>query len=129
MKNNSLFPFIKFPFLGALLCTLLVATSFTAQAVYVQKMPVNQIQPSGDTLHFFVTGDECYHRFHDADGYTIVQNRTGYWVYAIPSPTGGIQPSTHLVGSVDPSTLGIQPGLQITKSEWLERRNVLQNRE
>ncbi len=101
-----------------------MATSFTAQAVYVQKMPVNQIQPSGDTLHFFVTGDECYHRFHDADGYTIVQNRAGYWVYAIPSPTGGIQPSTHLVGSVDPSTLGIQPGLQITKAEWLERRKV-----
>ncbi len=96
----------------------------SAHAVYVKSMPVNQIQPSGDTLHFFVTGDECYHRFHDADGYTIVQDHAGYWVYAVPSPSGGIQPSTHRVGTISPATLGIQPGLQITKAEWLERRKA-----
>ena len=69
-----------------ILCLLLVATTFTAHAVYVEKMPVNQIQPSGDTIHFFVTGDECYHRFHDAANYTIVQDHAGYWVYANPPP-------------------------------------------
>ena len=110
--------------LKILVCTLLVATSFTAHAVYVQKMPVNQIQPSGDTLHFFVTGDECYHRYHDADNYTIVQDHAGYWVYAQPSPSGSIQPSPYRVGTVNPATLGIQPGLQISKSEWLERRQA-----
>ena len=107
-----------------ILCTILVATAFTAHAIYVEKMPVNQIQPSGDTLHFFVTGDECYHRFHDADNYTIVQDHAGYWVYAIPSPTGSIQPSAYRVGTVNPATLGIQPGLQISKSEWLKRRKA-----
>ena len=110
--------------LKVLVCTFLVATTFTAHAVYVQKMPVNQIQPSGDTLHFFVTGDECYHRFHDANNYTIVQDHAGYWVYAMPSPSGGVQPSSYRVGTVDPSTLGIQPGLQITYEEWLERRRA-----
>ena len=115
---------INSQFLKTLLCTLLVAVSFSAHAVYVENMPVNQIQPSGDTLHFFVTGDECYHRFHDADNYTIVQDHAGYWVYAIPSPTGGIQPSSHRVGTVNPATLGIQPGLQITKAEWIERRKA-----
>ena len=104
--------------------TLLVALSFNARAVYVQKMPVNQIQPSGDTLHFFVTGDECYHRFHDANNYTIVQDHAGYWVYAIPAPNGGLQPSSYRVGTVDPSTLGVKPGLTITKSEWEERRQA-----
>ena len=49
-----------------------------AEAVYVEKMPVMQIQPNGDTLHFFVTGDECYHRYHDADGYTIVLALSGW---------------------------------------------------
>ncbi|MBQ6069412.1 MAG: M6 family metalloprotease domain-containing protein [Bacteroidales bacterium] len=107
-----------------LLCTLLVAVSFSVQAVYVQKMPVSQIQPSGDTIHFFVTGDECYHRYHDDSNYTIVQDHAGYWVYALPSSEGGIQPSPYRVGTVDPATLGIQPGLQITKSQWLERRRA-----
>ena len=110
--------------LNTFLCVLLVATTFSAHAVYVQQMPVNQIQPSGDTLHFFVTGDECYHRFHDAANYTIVQDHAGYWVYAIPSQSGGIQPSSYRVGTVDPATLGIRPGLQITKTEWIQRRKA-----
>ena len=116
MKQKTIFSLLVFSFYFLL--------SPSAHAVYVQKMPVNQIQPSGDTLHFFVTGDECYHRFHDDANYTIVQDHAGYWVYAIPSPTGGIQPSTYRVGTIDPATLGIQPGLQITKNEWLERRKA-----
>ena len=110
--------------LKVLLCTAIMATSFSAHAVYVQKMPVNQIQPSGDTLHFFVTGDECYHRYHDADNYTIVQDHAGYWVYAMPAPNGSIQPSPYRVGTVNPANIGIQPGLAISKQEWLERRKA-----
>ena len=93
-----------------------------AEAVYVEKMPVMQIQPNGDTLHFFVTGDECYHRYHDADGYTIVLALSGWWVYAEPNANGGIQPSSHPVGTINPATLGITPGLTITREEWEARR-------
>lgn len=95
-----------------------------AHAVYVENMPVAQIQPNGDTIHFFATGDECYHRYHDANGFTIVQNQAGYWVYAMPSANGSIQPSEHLFGSIDPATIGLTPGLTISKEEWLVRRHA-----
>ena len=106
------------------LCALLISMAFSAHAVYVQNMPVNKIQPSGDTVHFFVTGDEFYHRYHDADNYTIVQDHAGYWVYALPSADGGVQPSTHRVGTVNPATLGLQPGLTITRKELAQRRKA-----
>lgn len=107
-----------------LLLTLLLFNVYDAHAVYVERMPVNQIQPNGDTLHFFVTGDECYHRFHDADNFTIVQDHAGYWVYAMPASNGGLQPSSYRVGTVSPAAVGLRPGLTITKDEWIERRNA-----
>ena len=106
------------------LCALLISMAFSAHAVYVQNMPVNKIQPSGDTVHFFVTGDEFYHRYHDAENYTIVQDPAGYWVYAMPSADGGVQPSTHRFGTVNPATLGLQPGLKITRKELVQRHKA-----
>jgi len=96
---------------------------FNAHAVYVEQMPIYKIQPNGDTAHFFVTGDECYHRFHDANNYTIVQAISGWWVYALPAADKGIQPSAYPVGTVDPATLNITPGLDITYDQWLQRRH------
>lgn len=104
-----------------LLVTLLCANS--ASAVYVEKMPVNQIQPNGDTVHFFVTGDEFYHRYHDAENYTIVQNRAGYWVYATASKDGQIVPTDHLVNSVNPAQVGLVPGISITQQEYQKLRH------
>jgi len=105
-----------------LLLAAMILGCFNAHAVYVERMAVYKIQPNGDTAHFFVTGDECYHRFHDAQNYTIVQAHSGWWVYAIPASDQGIQPSTHPVGTVDPAQLGIKPGLDITYDQWLQRR-------
>lgn len=110
--------------LPLLMFSLMLLGTFNAHAVYVENMPVNKIQPSGDTLHFFVTGDECYHRYHDADGFTIVQDHAGYWVYAIPDNNGSIQPSSYHVGTISPTTLGIKPGLTISREEWLQRRHA-----
>ncbi len=113
-------------FINTLILITLLMCGYQAQAVYVQNMPVVQFQPNGDTLHFFATGDECYHRYHDADNYTIVQNQAGYWVYAMPAPDGGLMPSQYPVGTVNPATLGYQPGLTITRQQWLERRKAWQ---
>ena len=104
------------------LLAALMLCSRTAHAVYVENMPVVQLQPNGDTLHIFATGDECYHRFHDGNNYTIVQAPSGWWVYAESDNEGGLRPSTYAVGSVDPATVGIAPGLAISRREWLERR-------
>lgn len=93
-----------------------------AFAVYVKSMPVNQIQPSGDTVHFFVTGDEFYHRYHDANDYTIVQNRAGYWVYAQSSKDGQVVPTEYLVNTVDPQMVGLTPHAAISNKEYQLRR-------
>ena len=106
------------------LFTAMMLCCHAAYAVYVENMPVVQIQPNGDTLHIFATGDECYHRFHDAQGYTIVQAPSGWWVYAEADGEGGLRPSRHRVGTVDPATTGIAPGLAISRREWLERRQA-----
>lgn len=95
-----------------------------AQAVFVRNMPVVQFQPNGDTLHLFATGDECYHRFHDSDNYTVVQAPSGWWVYAEADSERGLKPSLHRAGSVDPATLGIAPGLTISRREWQKRRQA-----
>lgn len=95
----------------------------SALAVYVKSMPVNQIQPSGDTVHFFVTGDEFYHRYHDANDFTIVQNHAGYWVYAQASKDGKVQPSQYLVNTVDPQAVGLTPHVAISQKEYQMLRN------
>ena len=107
--------------------TLIAAMLFcchSAQAVYVQNMPVIQFQPNGDTVHMFATGDECYHRFHDSNNYTIVQAPSGWWVYAEADNEKGLKPSSHRAGTVNPATLGITPGLTISRQEWHKRRQA-----
>lgn len=107
--------------LKPLLLLLILLCANTAHAVYVEKMPVNQIQPNGDTVHFFVTGDEYYHRYHDENGFTILQAQSGFWVYAEQDGKGSIQPSQYRVGTVNPASLGLPPNLSISKDEWHER--------
>lgn len=111
-----------------LFAVLLLAAN-SASAVFVRNMPVNKIQPNGDTVHFFVTGDEFYHRYHDSLDYTIVQDRAGYWVYAIAAKDGSIQPSDYRAGKlspghlgINPETLGFVPGLSISQEEYQQRR-------
>ena len=66
-----------------LLLTVFAVAALCANAHYVHSMPVKQLQPNGDTLRCFISGDEYYHWLHDADGYTIVKHpSTGYYVYA-----------------------------------------------
>ena len=67
-----------------LLLLCLTAVTVMSQAAFVKNMPVKRLQPNGDTLNCYVTGDEYYHRMHDALGYTIVLNeQTGYYVYGV----------------------------------------------
>ena len=56
-----------------------VTTLFSAPLQNVKKILK---QPDGTELHCFASGDEFYNRPHDADGYTIIQAKSGYFVYA-----------------------------------------------
>ena len=65
----------------ALLLICLMAI-FRASAVPAYPYPVVVTQPDGTTLEIQGHGDEFYHFTTTADGYTIVKNDAGYYVYA-----------------------------------------------
>lgn len=101
-----------------------IMVAFNAMSAPTWNMPAMRIQPNGDTLRCLVSGDEIYNRLHDEKNYTIVQNHTnGYWVYATME-NGELVATNHVVGTVDPSTLGITPGLMISEKEYQKRLAV-----
>ncbi len=99
------------------LLTLLLCCTILAQAAFVQRMPVIKMQPNGDTLHCFVTGDEYYQRLHDGLNYTIVRNpSTGYYVYADRQWTSDrsdwqLVPTPLVAGRSNPVDAQLMPGL------------------
>lgn len=102
------------------LLSILVAAS--ASAAWLENVPQTLVQPNGDTVHCFATGDEFYHWFHDKDDYTITRDpATGNIVYAtvIADKMGA---SRHLVGEVDPVGEGLQEGIRISNDEYQLRR-------
>lgn len=99
-------------------------------AAPVRFAPTTVVQPNGDTLHCFVSGDEFYHWLHDSEGFTIVQNpHTRQYVYAgqstdtdpmvDPLQVGvipeGLCATTLLPGRDDPAKAGLRPNLMPTK--------------
>ena len=91
-------------------------------AAFVNNMPVARLQPNGDTLHCFATGDEFYHRLHDADNYTIIQNHAnGWYVYANRQwnpylDEWSLVPTTLIPGHDNPASFGISVGLVEARS-------------
>lgn len=101
---------------------LFVGLSLVSQAAYLKDIPRMVIQPNGDTLHCFATGDEFYNYLHDANGYTIVQDAvTGYFVYAVRT-NNEILPSHYVAGQVNPAAVGLSPRITISSEEWRHRR-------
>ncbi len=107
-----------------LICTtiLFVFAIISSFAAYQTNIPRTLVQPNGDTLHCFISGDEFYLRIHDADGYTIVQNpSTGYFVYGVKQGDD-VVPSPWIAGKVNPAAKGLTPGVCISKEKYLQIR-------
>ncbi|MBP5190822.1 MAG: M6 family metalloprotease domain-containing protein [Bacteroidales bacterium] len=110
-----------------MLVALLASTVGTLSAAPIFNAPAVRIQPNGDTLHCLLSGDEYYHRLHDANGFTIVQNpRTGFWVYAAKSgerraesgERWDVVATDYVVGSVDPASVGLKPNVGVDSETW-----------
>jgi len=101
---------------------LLVLLGFTGSlsAAYLEYVPQKLTQPNGAVINCFASGDEYYHWLHDANGFTIIQNReTGYFVYA-DKPGDELIPTTLLPGVDNPSVAGLRPGLNISTAKYRE---------
>jgi M6 family metalloprotease-like protein len=78
-------------------------------------------QPDGSKYSCFATGDEYYHRLHDANGFTIVQNpENGWFVYA-EKRGSDLLPGSAMPGVDDPAARGLSPNLMPDKA-ILQRR-------
>lgn len=108
-----------------LILFLFLMVTISLQAAYVSNVPQTLVQPNGDTLHCFASGDEFYHYLHDANGYTIVQDpATGYFVYG-KRENGKVVPTEFVAGKVDPAEVGLAPNARISKGEWQRRHDAM----
>lgn len=109
----------------SLILFLFLMVTISLQAAYVSNVPQTLVQPNGDTLHCFASGDEFYHYLHDANGYTIVQDpATGYFVYG-KRENGKVVPTEFVAGKVDPAEVGLAPNARISKGEWQRRHDAM----
>ena len=90
-------------------------------AAYLKDIPTEVVQPNGDTLHCYASGDEFFNYLHDKEGYTIIQNKEGYYMYATYAGEQ-IVPSQYRAGTVNPATVGLQPNVTISTQEYHKRR-------
>ncbi len=95
-------------------------------AAYLKNVPQKLTQPDGTIIHCFASGDEFHNWLHDSAGFTIMQDmQTGYYVYAISSGKD-IIPSTYTVGTVNPGSMGLTPGINISAQAWEAKRAVFE---
>jgi len=92
-----------------------------ANAAYLKDIPKTLVQPNGDILHCYASGDEFYNYLHDKNGYTIIQNDEGYYMYAMYDGDN-IIPSPFVAGTINPSEKGLQPNVTISSAEYQKRR-------
>ncbi len=111
-------------FFSLLLVILLTGSILPLQAAYLHNMPVQIEQPDGTVLTVFATGDEFYHRYHDANNYTITRDPvSGFYVYADLSGDMLI-PTNLIVGQDDPMLSNLSPGLSISAEKQHQLRKA-----
>lgn len=97
--------------------------SLSSYAAWLNSVPQTIIQPDGTEIECFATGDEFYNWLHDADGYTIIQDKqTGYYSFAILVGDELIS-STYIVGQTNPSNAGLSAWTNIPSEHMKAKRS------
>ncbi len=89
---------------------------------WISEFPMTFNQTDGTEINCYTSGDEFHNWLHDKDGYTIIQNDAGDFVWAIKSGDKVI-PSNYRVDLYNPAQLGIRPKVNISNEEYLVKRN------
>jgi len=98
-------------FIATLLGCALLGAATSCLAAPLRDQPVTVTQPDGETLQLLASGDEFYNWLHDQNGYVIMQNADGVYVYA-QRQAGDLAPSAWRVNSVSPEAVGLAPNLK-----------------
>ena len=88
---------------------VIIAVTSILWAAPLRNVPVTLVQPNGDTLHCFASGDEYFNYLHDAGGYVIIRDETtGFYVYT-KAAGDDIVPSAFIAGRDNPQRAGLLP--------------------
>ena len=77
--------------------------------------PITLEQPDGSSFEARLWGDEWLSGFETSDGFTIMQNGAGVWVYSTLDKEGSLTPSNQIVGKAPPQ--GLSPHLRPSSAQ------------
>ncbi len=104
-----------------ILLLLLITICFSnLNAAPFQFLPNTIIQPNGEKIECFVSGDEFFNWIHDKDGYTIIQAPDGYFYYAVKKGEA-LVPSEYKVSQIRPQGIGVAPWTKISRVEYQKK--------
>ena len=94
--------------------------------------PVEVVQPDGTVVEVRLVGDEWYHCYESLDGYAVVPDRDGRWVYADLDGAGEFVPTAHALGVENGAVVSFKqsvgPHLRETAAQRTERRERFEQR-
>ena len=110
------------------ICIIILGWLSIGLGAYLEDIPVALHQPDGTQINSFSSGNENYIRLHDAQNYTIIQSiHDGFYYYA-QLENKKVIPTIYRADQLIPENTNLQPGVQITREEYLEKRDRYQNR-
>ncbi len=80
-------------------------------------------QPDGTEIKLRLWGDEWLHGYETPDGYTVVKDSNGYYVYAVRDKSGNLMPSKVKVGQAPPA--GLQKSLRPKNTATINKVRAL----
>ncbi len=95
---------------------------------YLEDIPVILTQPDNSKLSCLSSGNENYIRLHNAENFTIIQNSKDGFYYFAQFEDDEVIPTIYRADQSIPEIANLQPGVQISREEYLEKRSRYQNR-
>jgi len=96
-----------------------------SSAALLRDVPQTVILPDSSVVQCFSSGDEYFNWLHDENKFTLIYDYDGFLYYAIKDGDL-LKPSKYRVNSVDPKSVGIQPGNLISVEAYQQiRKNYL----
>lgn len=89
------------------LCAFLILATQQALAVPASPFSFSDVQPDGSHVTLHIRGDEHFNWTENTDGFTVVRDAGGRYVYARLGADGRLEATGFEVGKADPRALGL----------------------